>query len=91
VTGLLAPVETDIAAKMTESEQIAMGMTELEKKLAELQKQIADQKAKKDAMAASLAGQRAEAAKLKEQQQKVELDAASLQLQMDLFNQAFKK
>jgi chromosome segregation ATPase len=76
---------------MSESEQVAKGMAELEQKLAELQKQIDDQKAKKDAIAAALAGQQAEAAKLKEQQQKVEFDAASLQLQMDLFNQAFKK
>jgi chromosome segregation ATPase len=91
LTGQLAPVETDISAKMSESEQVVKGMAELEQKLAELQKQIADQKAKKDAIAAALAGQQAEAAKLKEQQQKIELDAASLQLQMDLFNQAFKK
>lgn len=91
LVGQLMPVETDISAKMTEADQIANGMAELEKKLAELQQQIADQKTKKDAVAAVLAAQQAEAAKLKEQQQKIELDVASLQLQMELFNQAFKK
>ncbi len=74
-----------------ESEQLDNGMTDLEKKLADLQKQIADHKAKKEEIAAALAGQSSEASKIKELQQKLESDAATLQLQLDLFQQAFMK
>ncbi|XZE17848.1 c-type cytochrome domain-containing protein [Pirellulaceae bacterium SH449] len=87
----LAPVETDLASKMKESEELAKRLSQLETQIAEMQKQLAEEKAKKESTSATVAAHKDTAASMKEEQQKIEADAASLQVQLDLFRQAFQK
>jgi chromosome segregation ATPase len=87
----LVPIETDLESKMGEAEQIANRLNQLESQIAEMQKLLAEEKNKKESIAAAVAAHKDNAATIRKEQQKIESDAALLQLQLDLFRQAFKK